>query len=168
MRAVLFIQQGPNMKRTIGTLAFTMLTAWCASDVAAEEYPGVNCKYYGKQGSDAYFDPNGYAANGLKNADTSSRYAVCPLVSPNAPIDTIVVRMGTASDVCKVYQKDNTNLSQTVYSRSWYLTDPASGLTMHVFTIGQSGGYPGGTSYTIYCNVPAGGVIRGYGLRQTI
>jgi hypothetical protein len=159
--------EGANMNRLMSVLGLLMLCALSASDVSAEQYPGVNCKYYGKQGSDSFFDPNGYAANGLKNTSTSARFAVCPLVAPAKAIDRIEVRISTSVDVCKLYQKNNQDLSQTVHTRSRYSGNPQLGIWWHTFDLNQTGSYLANTTYTLFCEIPAGDHIRSYALFET-
>lgn len=139
-----------------------MLSVFFVQDASASLMnAGVNCKYYGKQGSDAYFDPNGYAANGLKNVSTSSRYVVCALPTPTEAVQEISIILSTSADVCKVYQKDNSDLSQTVHSRSWSWTF-VGGTILHRFDINHDGFYYGRTTWSVFCHLPAGAVIRSF------
>lgn len=154
------------MKRTIVTTGLAMMIVCVARDASAVMNPGLSCKYYGKQGNDTYFDPNGYTANGLKNVDTSARYVVCPLATPQEAVDELSIILSTSADVCKVYQKDNADLSQTIWSRTSTWTF-VGGTVLHTFNIGQEGFYYGRNTWTLYCNLPAGAVIREFDMWTT-
>jgi hypothetical protein len=161
------------VKRSIITaLGLMALSGFCARDASAFDYgnyfPGLNCKYYGKQGSDSYFDPNGFTANGLKNTDASSRYAVCPLTRNAMGIDAAGIFLSTSSDVCKLYIKNTADLSQTIISRTSKSTNSDTGLTTHMFQVSEDDSYTLSETLTLYCNIPAGAVIREYWLQENI
>lgn len=157
-------------QRMLVPLGFMVLSAILAPNVSADEktwYPGVSCKYYGKQASDSFFDPNGFAANGLKNTSGSARYAVCPMVSQNLRVFSAAITISSSSpDVCKLYAKDNVDGSQEVYD-TFTVREEASGAFEHSFLV-SSGAVHNRQTLTFYCEVPAGGVIRSYELVERI
>lgn len=131
--------------------------------VKADMYfqPGVTCKYYDPQGLDTYFDPGGHKANGLKNVGSSTKYVTCPLVwNPlRSALMGIYIRSSAAS--CSVYTTENAeDMDAGEYDVIPLNLVDNLGEGVYFYTPSRVISF--GDSASIYCGIPAGGIINGY------
>ena len=127
--------------------------------------PGLQCRYYGTQGSDTYFNPSGYGANGLQNDDGSTRYVACPVVNQsfdgyNEYWNWSKATINSQSAVCKRYTS-SIDGSGTTWQATTSIVAVENGYYQHVMNAAAFiATYE--RSISLYCSIPSGAVIANY------
>jgi hypothetical protein len=151
------------------TWAYEVAAACCKTWITTR-FPGNMCEYYSPQGLDYYFDPAGFSANGVKNADSSSRYANCPIVKPDVQLNPAsfhytrsawIVTTEASASACSLYVRAMDGSSWGTYSST--VSNLGNGRYYHKFDCG-SDCVLDTTSKTqsIYCQVGSNKVIETY------
>jgi hypothetical protein len=135
------------------------------------EYPGSECRSAGTAGTDDWFSQVGQGANGFRNTDSASHYAICPIArdyveaSDLAMASTYITEASVVVDggtTCQLLVEVWTGEWSTIYSPN--VTDSYLGqLKRQRFGAGSSWIGVGQRSVaSLYCYVPAGGTILNY------
>lgn len=121
--------------------------------------PGLNCRYYGTLGSDTYFNPSGYSANGLKNTSGSAKYLACPIskdTSGDTDIAWALITDVTAS--CELWARGTSGTTHWSTTSVDYVEPGYYRYTFDAATAFATSS----NSATIFCSIPASAALINY------
>lgn len=152
-----------EVKRKFAVVLFIATFIACINPAHAGEEkvtPGLMCRYYDPLGTDTFFDPGGYSANGIKNVSTGTRWVSCPLVRDKRGLLSMAfISLSDNSTDCRIYRRSYEG-ANNYFSPSGVVE--IGGWYYYTWDFSDDPLYYPDSSMAIYCRIDAGKIINSY------